>query len=76
MVKEHTTSAMIHQFTTPIPVVTCDGHDGYAIYVCNSGTFENDVWCIALRDGGHLRHYTTSQLRIQHNSTFDIRKST
>jgi hypothetical protein len=64
-----------HQFVTPIPVITCDGQDGYALYVRDGGTFENDVWCIALCNGGHLRHYTTSQLRIHQNMTFDIRKN-
>jgi hypothetical protein len=65
----------LHQFTTPIPVVTCDDQNGYAIYVRDGGTFENDVWCIALCAGGNLRHYTTSQLRIHQNMTFNIRKN-
>jgi hypothetical protein len=33
------------------------------------------VWCIALCAGGNLRHYTTSQLRIHQNMTFNIRKN-
>ena len=63
------------EFRSPIPVVVEGNKDGYAIYVTNSGTFENDVWCVALCDGGHIRHYTSSQIRMYVNSTFDITKS-
>ena len=65
---------MMLQFNTPIPVITPDGKEAYAIYVTNSGTFENDVFCCAMCDGGQLLHLTTSQLRIHHNATFDIKK--
>jgi hypothetical protein len=49
--------------------------DGYAIYVTNSGTLENDIWCVVLCDGGIVRHYRSDQIRIHSNSTFDIKKS-
>jgi len=65
---------VIYQFNTPIPVVTSDGQDGYAIYVESSGMFENDVWCVVLCNGGIIRHYNTSQLRVHHNATFEIKK--
>ena len=62
------------EFKQPIPVVTIDGLEGYAIYVRDGGTFENDVWCVVLCDGGIVRHYTTDQIRIFHNATFTITK--
>lgn len=62
------------EFNHPIPVVTEDGLDGYAIYVTNCGSFENDIWCVALCEGGHIRHYTSSQLKIHMNATLDIKK--
>jgi len=62
------------EFKNPIPVVTLDGDDGYAIYVTNSGMFENDVWCVVLCKGGIIRHYTSDQLRIYKNATFTIEK--
>lgn len=63
---------MIHEFSKPMPIVTEDGKDGYAIYVESSGMFDNDVWCVVLCDGGHIRHYLSNQLRIFKNATFEI----
>lgn len=64
------------EFSHPIPVVvSVDGNkEGYAIYVTNGGTFENDVWCVVLCEGGCVRHYTSDQIKIYHNATFDIKK--
>ena len=62
---------MIHEFKNPMPVVTPMGN-GYAIYVRESGTFENDVWAVALESGGKILHFRVDQLRIYKNSTFDI----
>ena len=64
---------MMLEFKNPIPVVVEGNKEGYAIYVVNSGSFENDVWCVALCDGGMVRHYRSDQLRIYYNSTFDIK---
>ena len=63
------------EFQHPIPVVVEGDKDGYAIYVTNGGTFENDVWCVALCDGGHVRHYASDQVKIHANATFEIKKS-
>lgn len=65
---------MIHQFNTPIPIITNDNKEGYAIYVESSGMFENDVWCVVLCEGGIIRHYNTSQIRVRYNATFEIKK--
>ena len=66
---------MMLQFTQPIPVVIKhDKSDGYALYVVNSGMFENDVWCVAHCDSGEVRHYTTDQILIYQNATFNIKK--
>lgn len=62
------------EFSNPIPVVTLDGKEGYAIYVRDGGTFENDVWCVVLRAGGEVRHYLSNQIRIHFNGTFEITK--
>jgi hypothetical protein len=63
------------EFRVPIPVVVEENKDGYAIYVTNGGTFENDVWCVVLCDGGHVRHYRSNQIKIYQNLTFDIKKT-
>lgn len=62
------------EFNKPIPIVTIDGKEGYAIYVESSGMFENDVWCVVLCDGGIVQHYNSSQIRIYLNATFEIKK--
>lgn len=62
------------EFQKPIPVVTEKGEDGYAIYVESGGQFENDIWCVVLCEGGFIRHYNSSQLRMFHNQTFGIKK--
>jgi len=66
---------MIHEFKNPIPVVTKEHGDGYAIYVRDGSTFENDIWCVALCNGGIIRHYCTEQIRMHSNLTFDITKN-
>jgi len=63
---------MIHEFKNPIPVVVEKNKDGYAIYVRDGSTFENDIWCVVLCDGGHVRHYRSDQIKIYRNKTFDI----
>ena len=60
------------EFKNPLPVVTPKGN-GYAIYVSNSGTFENDVWTVALEEGGDILHFRSDQLKIYKNATFDIK---
>ena len=44
---------MMLEFQKPIPVVVEGNKEGYAIYVTNGGTFENDIWCVVLCDGGN-----------------------
>ena len=64
---------MIHEFNNPILVVTPLG-EGYAIYVRDSSTFENDVWTCCLCEGGDIKHFNTSQLKLYQNATFEIKK--
>jgi hypothetical protein len=66
---------MMMQFLTPIPVIVEEGKRGFALYVTNSGNFENDVWCICLCDGGIVRHYKSNQIKIEQNATFEIKKT-
>ena len=65
---------MIHEFRKPIPVVVEGDRDGYAIYVTDSGAFENDFWCVVLREGGVVRHYPSDQVRIHASGTLGIEK--
>ena len=56
-----------------LPVVTPVGA-GYAIYVRDGGTWENDVWAVALEEGGQVLHFRSDQIRVHANATFDISK--
>ena len=62
------------EFRTPIPVVTPKG-TGYVIYVTNGGTFENDIWTVALEEGGRILHFRTDQIKMFKNATFDIKEN-
>jgi hypothetical protein len=62
------------QFKNPIPVIVEENKEGYAIYVSNSGTFENDIWCVVHCKSGIVRHYRSDQIKIHENGTFDIIK--
>jgi len=66
---------MMLQFFTPIPVITPMG-GGHAIYVSNAGAFENDIWAVALEEGGKILHFRSDQLKVYKNSTFDITDNT
>lgn len=59
----------------PIPVVVEENKDGYLLYVESGQQFENDIWTIVLCEGGIVRHYNTSQVKIYQNSTFGIIKN-
>jgi hypothetical protein len=61
------------EFRQPIPVIVEGNKEGYAIYVVNSGMFENDIWCVALCEGGIVRHYRSDQIKIHYNGTFKIK---
>jgi hypothetical protein len=61
---------MFHEFHNPMPVVTPLG-EGYAIYVRDGGTWENDIWCVVMGDGRVL-HFRSDQIRMWKNPTFDI----
>ena len=63
---------MMLEFQNPIPVIVEDNKEGFAIYVTNSGTFENDIWCVVHCDGGIIRHYRSDQIKMYLNGTFDV----
>jgi len=62
---------MIHEFNNPVPVVTELGN-GYAWYVRDGGTWENDVFTVVLEEDGSVRHFRSDQIKMHKNGTFDI----
>lgn len=65
---------MIHEFNKTIPVITPLGN-GYILYVTSNGMFENDEFTIVMDDGGIIKHFTSDQVRIWHNETYNINKN-
>lgn len=63
---------MLLEFKNPIPVITPLGK-GFAIYMRDTGMFENDIWTVCLIETGEIKHFLTSQLKIEKNGTFDIK---
>jgi hypothetical protein len=64
---------MFHEFRNPLPVITPIGN-GYAIYVRDGGTWENDIFAVVLEEGGFIKHFTSEQIQVWQNATFDIKK--
>ena len=60
----------------PIPVMVTDDNneEGYVLYVESSAQWENNIWTVCLTNGGIVRHYNTSQIRVYKNATFEIKK--
>lgn len=57
----------------PLSVITPLG-EGYVVYVNDNNLWENDEVCVALCDGGQWRHFSTSDIKSFHNSTYGIQK--
>ena len=62
------------EFRNPIPVIVENNKEGYAIYVRDGGTFENDIWCVIHCENGLIRHYRSDQIKIHRNETINITK--
>lgn len=62
------------EFNKPIPVIIEGDKEGYILYVTNSGTWENDIFCVVHCDTGIVRHYRSDQIKIHVNQTFNITK--
>jgi len=61
------------EFSKPIPVIVEETKEGYGLYVTDGGSFENDLWCVVLCEGGIVRHYRSDQIRVHINATLDIK---
>jgi hypothetical protein len=66
---------MIYEFQNSIPVVTPMG-DGYILYVKENGMWENDIFTVVLEEGGLIKHFTSDQIKVWHNATFNIKPTT
>lgn len=64
---------MIFEPRNPIPVTTPLG-DGYILYIRSNNFLENDEATIVLLDGGDIRHFDITQVKVWHNETYGIKK--
>lgn len=64
------------EFKHPIPVIVKDeqGNDkeGYALYVESMGMHNNDSWAVAISENGLVRHFSTKDIRLSKNFTYEI----
>ena len=67
----HSVSNVIHEFKQILWVNTPHGI-GMALFVIDYGPHENTVWCVALEKDGQILHYTSNQIRLTRNATFDL----
>ncbi len=64
---------MIHECNKPIPCLTPLG-PGYIWYITSNGMLENDEVTVVLTSDGGVKHFTTEQIKIWYNATYDINK--
>jgi hypothetical protein len=64
---------MIHEFKTPIEVMTPLG-EGFLFYVQTGGNWSNDIFAVILKSGGKIMHFTSDQIRVWSNGTWGITK--
>jgi hypothetical protein len=55
----------------PIEVITPHG-PGIVIYVTVYGPHANDIWCIATKADGQLRHYQTIQVQLAESGVLNM----
>lgn len=65
---------MIYEPKNLVPCTTPLG-DGYVWYIKPNGFMENDEITVILKNGGDVKHFTTSQIKIYHNETYGINKN-
>jgi hypothetical protein len=65
---------MIIEINNPTPCTTPLG-DGYVWYIKSNGYLENDEVAVILCNGGEIKHFNTSQIKIWHNETYGIKKA-
>ena len=59
------------QMNDPIEVITPHG-PGIVLYVTVYGVHGNDMWCVANKQDGRMRHYETTQLKLAFNGAIGM----
>ena len=45
---------------------------GLVLYITVYGVHCNDLWCVAIKSNGRMRHYETTQLKLAFNGAMGI----
>jgi hypothetical protein len=59
------------EFQRPFCVKTPIGY-GWVIYVCKESHLANDIWTVAMEQGGSVAHFRSDQIKALPNGTLDI----
>jgi len=62
---------MIYEFRTPLLCTTPIG-DGFLWYMKHNSHWDNDEYTVVLKEGGHVKHFLSNQVRIYTNATYEI----
>lgn len=63
-------------YPVPCLVLKEDGtyEESLLLYIQSGEQWNNDIWTCVLKNGGVVRHFLSSQIRIEANATFEITK--
>lgn len=59
-------------FSVPV-IIKQTNQEGYILYVESGGQYDNDLFCIVLKESGELLHANTKQFIVSENVTFGIK---
>jgi hypothetical protein len=62
---------MMLELARPFPVKTPLGY-GWVIFVSRESNLANDIWTVAMEEGGAIVHFRSEQIRALPNGTLDI----
>jgi hypothetical protein len=72
-IHRQTPTSGLHSFELrdPIEVDTPHGR-GVVLYITVYGVHGNDMWCVANKQDGRMRHYETTQIQLAFNGALNM----
>jgi hypothetical protein len=68
-------SPFIHSIEPRDPIEVDSPHGrGIVLYITVYGVHGNDMWCVANKEDGRMRHYETTQLKLAFNGALDLNR--
>jgi hypothetical protein len=67
------TAAIVHSFEPRDPIEVISPHGpGIVLYITVQGAHGNDMWCVANKEDGRIRHYESTQLKLAYNGMLGL----